>query len=114
MKPGTDTCRQGGRGRDRRRGGAAPGRPGAVVGGEDEVGGVRGAGAVVGGEEEVGGVGVAAAVVGGEDEVGGGGGAGRGGAGRAAVQNFGSTTAPKMKPPGLRFFGGEGLLFIGT
>ena len=30
------------------------------------------AGAVVGGEEEVGGVGVAAAVVGGEDEVGGG------------------------------------------
>ncbi len=43
-----------------------------------------------------------------------GGGAGRGGAGRAAVQNFGSTTAPKMKPPGLRFFGGEGLLFIGT
>ena len=42
------------------------------------------------------------------------GGAGRDGAGRAAVQNFGSTTAPKMKPPGLRFFGGEGLLFIGT
>jgi len=62
--------RRGGRGRDRRRGGAAPGRPGAVVGGEDEVGGVGVAGAVVDGEEEVSGVGVAAAVVGGEDEVG--------------------------------------------
>ena len=50
-------------GRDQRRGGA-------VVGGEDEVGGVGVAGAVVGGDEEVGGVGVAATVVGGEDEVG--------------------------------------------